>query len=346
MISDFTPEFSAEKKPEYQIDLFKDIDKKRDAAIASSSAFVIKTILPKLADINFTTNIEILKKISNYLTVIEDIEKEVEISLNYYSALQKCDSTTALSEFYKDLENNKLKTLDNDFVDFWTKRYQLTVEPLKTIIATSLNITLDSFFSDFSDSIGLLVNSNCLLDDNVIPFIDYTCNLYKAPNTIPVQLRNKISRSTAYISTQLSTNNTVLMRNNLKNINIVSVDVNPYTNPTTIPAHGTNLITDINTYQIIKNNLSSFYERLKNSYKKTFSYIEYLSNIRDLDGYNPRDLSVSNGTNQQLINNLYFSFNVEKFSQNLDLLQNKIKNLLSYKTNKNTLSNNTTDNIA
>lgn len=346
MISDFTPEFSAEKKPDYQVNLFSNIDKKRDAAIASSSAFVIKTILPKLADINFTKNIEILKKVSDYLTVIEDIEKEVEISLNYYNTLQKCDVVSSLSEFYKDLENNKLKILDNDFVDFWTKRFQLTVEPLKTIISSSLNLSVDTFFSNFSDSIGLLVNSNNLLDDNVIPFFDYTCNLYQAPNTIPVQLRNKISRNTLYISTQLSNSNTVLMRNNLKNINLVSADVNPYTNPTTNPAHGINLITDINTFLIIKNNLSIFYERLKNNYKKTFSYIEYLSNIRDLNGYNPRDLSEANGTNQQLINNIFFSFNVEKFSQSLDLLQNKIKNLLSYKTNNNTLSNNTTINNA
>jgi hypothetical protein len=330
------PEFSY-----YKSDLFPKENKNIDS-IKKNSKLLIKTALPKLADINFTQTLQILEKVSDYTKVIQDIESEIEISLNYYNALQQNDATKSLSDFYNDLENNKLKLLDNDFVDFWTKRYQLTVEPLKTIIKQNLNIKDDSFFSDLSDSIGLLVNSNCLLDDNVIPFTDITCNLYQAPNTIPVQLRNKTSLITQYISEELSRKTTILFRKNMNNINLTSSDSNPYDTPLT--PHGGNLITDINTFQIIKDNINSYYNKLSSSYKKIFSYIEYLSNIKNINGYNPRDNNSFSGTNQQIITNLVFSMNVEKFNQSLDLLQKKIINILSYSTNRNTLSNITTEN--
>lgn len=304
-----------------------------------NAASITKTINPKLADLNYTQNTDLLKTASNiFNTFLTGFEREVQISLDYYSVLQKCDTVQALSDFYKKLEQDSLPILRNDFVDFWVKRFQLTTEPLKTELIKNLNVTNSSFFTELSDSIGILVNSSCLLDDATIPFTDITTGLYTAPNTVPVQLRNKISNTTLSVCYDLSKNNTILMNTNLKNIMLTSNDSDPHTSPVTVPAHGMNLITDINTYNIIKTNLNNYFNKLTTYYKRIFTYIQYTCNIKNIDGYNSRNAGTT-GTNQQIITNIEYIFDIEKFHMNVDLLQRGVKKLLSYKTINNTLSN-------
>lgn len=312
----------------------------------TSSTYIAKTILPKLVDINYTQTVDQLKTESNFFEspAVQGLEQQAAISLDYYTALQSSDIIASLTDFYKNL-NDKLSTLKNDFIDFWVKRFQLTPEPIKTLISQNLDINNDSFYTELSDSIGLLVNSGTLIDDTTTPFTDYTTDLYTAPNTLPVQVRNKISKTSLAVTYDLSRNTTILMRNNLKGINLPTRNTNPYTNPTTNPAHGTNLITDINTYNIIKTNLNSYYTKLNSNFKKIFSYIEYNSNINNFNGYNPRETGIVGGSNQQLITRDYtFGLMVSRFTQSVDLLLRKTKNLLSYKTNNNTIGNVTTSN--
>jgi hypothetical protein len=137
--------------------------------------------------------------------------------------------------------------------------------------------------------------------------------------------------------------NTILMRNNLAKINLTTANTDPYTNPTTNPAHGLNLITDINTFNIIKAGLTSHFNELKNSYKRIFNYVQYISNINNINGYNSRDIG-KNGTNQQLVTDILFGMNVEKFTVSMDTLQRKFKYLLGHRTIENCLSNKSTTN--
>ena len=214
----------------------------------TSSTYIAKTILPKLVDINYTQTVDQLKTESNFFdsSAVQGLEKETAISLDYYTALQSSDIVASLTDFYKNL-NEKLSTLKNDFIDFWVKRFHLTPEPIKTLISQNLNTNNESFYTELSDSIGLLVNGGALIDDATTPFTDYTTDLYTAPNTLPVQVRNKISKTSLAVTYDLSRNTTILMRNNLKGINLPTRNTNPYANSTTNPAHGTNLITYINT---------------------------------------------------------------------------------------------------
>ena len=310
----------------------------------TSSTYIAKTSLPKIVDINYTQTVEQLKSESSFFNspATTGLEKETTISLDYYTTLQSSDIVTSLTNFYTNL-HEKLSTLKNDFIDFWVKRFHLTPEPLKGLISQNLNIGNDSFYTELSDSIGLLVNSGALIDDATTPFTDYTTGLYTSPNTIPIQMRNKLSSTSLSVAYSLSRDTTILMRNNLKTINLPAKNVNPYTNPTTNPAHGMNLITDINTYNIIKNNLNSYYTKLGNNFKTIFSYIQYNSNINNVNGYNARETGAISGSNQQLITRDYnFQLNVGKFSQSVDFLLRKVKMLLSYKTNQNTIGNITT----
>jgi hypothetical protein len=300
-----------------------------------------KTINPKLADINFASNVDLLKKYSNYLDLITGIENEIKISLDYYVAITKSDQVNSLADFFKNLDENQLPILKNDFVDFWVKRFESISGSLKDAIKNLLNINDNSFFTDLSDSVGLLLNSDNLLDDSTIPFFDYECNIYLPPNYIPLQLKNKISNTTLEVLNDLSLKNTSLEKYNLKRINLTTDGTNPYTDPT--KPHGLNLITDINSMLILSNSLEAPWMLLIQKYQKIYSYINYLSNIGNQVGYNPRDAEKAN---KQAIKNLIFSFDIEKIKLSIDLLQRKVINILSYKTIKNTISNIETDNNA
>jgi len=304
----------------------------------------VNTSFPKLADINFAKNTDFVKKFSNYLDVIGNFTTEIGISLDYYNCLVSGDVTTSLINFYKDINDNKLKILSNDFVNFWVNRFSSTTEPLKQIILEEVGSDKNSFFTELSDSIGILLNSYNLLDDATIPFFDYTTNIYNAPNTIPVQLRNKISPTTLQVANNLSKSNTILMRNNLKKINLPTPGVDPSADALT--SHGLNLITDLNSYVIINNNLAEPIYSLIKYYSNIYSYIAFLNNIGNNDGYNPRDATEKTGTNQQYINELFFSLDIEKITQTVDLLQRKFKNIMSYSTIKNTISNIITESTA
>lgn len=300
----------------------------------------VKTSFPKLTDVNFSENIDLLKQFTNYVDVIGGFENELSISLNYYNSLVNGDVATTLTDFYNDLNANKLSILNNDFVDFWVKRFSCTVEPLKEIILNKVGTTKESFFTELSDSIGILLNSQNLLDDSTIPFFDYTGNIYGPPNTIPIQLKNKISPTTLSVSNNLSKSNSILMRNNLKKINFITPTTDPVLDAST--PHGLNLITDLNSFVIINNNLSQPVFEFINYYQKIYSYIAYINNIGNNSGYNPRDYTQNSGTNQQIITEIFFSLDVEQIKQNVDLLQRKFKNILDYRTIKNTISNNNT----
>lgn len=300
-----------------------------------------KTINPKLSDINFTSNVELLKECSNYLDLITGIEEGVKISLDYYLAITKSDEVDSLTTFYKKLDSEKMTLLNNDFVDFWVRRFESTSDKLKELLKENLNIDDNSFFTELSDSIGLLINSKNLLDDSTLPYFDYNSTIYKQPpNVIPLQLMSKISPTAKEVIDNLSKTNTSFLKYNLKRINLTTNNTNPSTDSTT--PHGINLITDINSYLILNRNISLPWFKLIQKYSKIYSYINYLSNIGNKEGYNPRDIE----KNKQIIKDLIFSFNIEKIKQSLDLLQRKYINILSYNTVKNTISNDKTESDA
>jgi hypothetical protein len=329
----------------YKSSPINELSSRKTSTNTSGSNDLTKTIKPKIADINYTSTVSMLKTASDFLEKYRDIESGVKISLDYYNALQNSDVITSLINFYNDLNNKTLPNLKNEFVDFWVKRFHLTTEQLKIVIQQSIDMSNNSFFTELSDSIGLLVNSSSLLDDATIPITDTTTDIYKIPNILPVQIRNKISFITYEICCDLSKNNSILMRNNLQRISLTSKDANPYSNSTTNPAHGMNLITDINAFQIISNNLNSYYNTLNTNYQKISSYIKYISNINNLNGYNPRSVGPNIGTNLQTIDSYqYFSLQVEKYKTTVDLLLRKKNELLSYKTAANTLANQLTIN--
>jgi len=299
----------------------------------SNKKTTLKTVQPQLADINYASNLDIIKEFSTYVENIKNIEDQINISLAYYNNIQDCDPVTKLTEFYLDLNDNKFEQIDNEFIEFWSKRFYSSIEPIKQKVLEKIG-KKKNFYTSVSDSIGLLVNTENKLDDSTTPTYDIYCNIYGAPNYIPVQLRNKISEITANISNELSSKTTSRIRTNLRNIYYVSPNTPPYVDSTV--SHGLNLVSDYKFFIDYTNILARLFVSLMDYYNKLFTFIEYYSNIKNDIACNLRDLDKSNA---QKVDNFYFDINVENVTQNVDFLLNKLQLVLSDKTIKNTLSN-------
>jgi len=291
----------------------------------------IKSILPKLADINFSSKLDLLKQDSNYVELMSNIENQINIAVLYYNILQSGDPITNFVEFYSGLNNKLFDYLDGDFIEFWSKRYDSAIEPIKTLVEEKIT-TKKNYYKNISDSIGILINSDNKIDDSTAPIYDTTCDIYGAPNYIPVQLKNKISPITKQVITDLSTKTSSRMRVNLQNIYFVSPDNNPYQDSTC--AHGKNLVTDYHYYTNYTSALKTFYLSLVGYYSKFFEYVRYYNNIGNFTGCNLRD----NTTNVQEMGNSVFQLKVESGKPYVDLLLNEIFPARKSKTIKESIS--------
>jgi len=263
---------------------------------------------------------------------VGDLTPQLETSINYWNAKKSGDPITALVSFFELLDSTTLKEFNNDFVFFWYKKLNSTID----VVKSQLNLADDSLLNAPSDSIGLLVNVKNKFDDSVSPITDVILS-YGPPNIVPVSLKNKISSVTSSVVSEMSTKNSILMKGNLLNIVKTSDPTSIITDTT--QSHGLNLMTDYNFYQTFYKNIESLINELFAEFSNTKDYITFFSNINDKIGYNCRNYT---NNNLQQITDVTFDMYIEEANQTLDLLKNKIKDSMSNMTIKNTLSINQT----
>ena len=337
-----------------------------------------RTLYPELVDANIANSTKFLNEYSDYLTVVGaladelgDFIDETNASIDYRNALKSGDPVNNVASFFKDLDDKKLKTFNNDFIYFWYKKYQSSLDIIKAEIKkgqeTRFSSTIDrnvdsynlefteeftqgfskasaarskdySYLGDMSDSIGILANISSKIDDSSSLLADVQCK-YGAPVTIPPTLSCKISQTTRDIMRDLSTKNTSMMRANLINLQRVSKQsTNALDNMTATPlqAHGSNLVGDFNYVNEFFNELQQIVQQLVSQFgQQYYEFISYFNTINDKTGYSPR---IAPGFNKQHIANIEFELDIEGTRQKLDLLQNKIKESTGTRTIANTIS--------
>jgi hypothetical protein len=338
-----------------------------------------RTLYPELVDANVANSTEFLNQYSNYLTAVGAIADELgnfidetNASIDYRNALKSGDPITNVASFFKDLDSKTLKTFNNDFIYFWYKKYQSSLDIIKaeikkdeeTRFSGSVDRNVDTFnkltfsneylqgfsatgskrsknysyLGDMSDSIGVLANIGFKIDDATGYLWDVQCN-QGVPAPFPPTLHNKISQNTREISFNLSKKNTSMMRTNLINLQRVSKQSTNALDTmaaTSVQSHGTNLVGDMNFAIEFYKELPQIVQQLVNQFGQIYyEFISYFNTINDIQGYNPR---VAPTYNKQFITNIEFELDVEGTRQKLDLLQKKIKVSMSTRTIANTIS--------
>jgi len=138
-----------------------------------------------------------------------------------------------------------------------------------------------SYFDNFSDSIGSLANSKYLQLDSTLPIFDVTQNYYGVPIPYSASTDNKISNNTRNIAYNLSLNCTALMRRNLINVAYTQPAVASNMASDATVAHGLNLINDLPTFAQLNAAVPQLVGSLSNVFKvpKVFLWIQYLCTI-------------------------------------------------------------------
>lgn len=338
-----------------------------------------RTLYPELVDANIANSTKFLNEYSDYLTAVGaladelgDFIDETNASIDYRNALKSGNPVTNVASFFKDLDNKKLKTFNNDFIYFWYKKYQSSLDIIKAEIKkdeetrfsgsvdrdvdTYNNLTFSneylegfsatsstrsknySYLGDMSDSIGILANIGFKIDDATGYLWDVQCNK-GVPAPFPPTLHHKVSQNTREISFNLSKKNTSMMRTNLINLQRVSkqsTNALETMAATSVQSHGTNLVGDMNFVVQFYTELPQIVQQLVNQFGQLYyEFISYFNTINDIQGYNPR---VAPTYNKQFITNIEFELDVEGTRQKLDLLQKKIMESTSTRTIANTIS--------
>lgn len=265
------------------------------------------TVFPILVEVNAARNVTLLETFTSYMTIVSGFTQELQTYLNYENSQYASDFANANAQVLKTVDSQKLN-IDPEFLAYYIKQYEKSVQAVKDIVAPTNN----SIYSNLGDSIGILANVTPTLNDSVIPLNDITGSTYSTVQIYPTSLTNKLSPTTKNIAISLNKTATTLYRNNLINIQTVWA--------TTTDAHGSNLITDFNSYLRMRDIAPVLVSRLNNDFDQLFSLVTFYCNLNDFSGYNPQDPSL----NLQTLPRLRYNENVEGIGMELDLLGKKI----------------------
>lgn len=153
-------------------------------------------------------------------------------------------------------------------------------------------ITNQSYFENFSDSIGTLANSKYLQLDSTQPIFDISQQYYGVPIPYSASTDNKISNNTRNVAYNLSYNCTAFMKRNLLNVAYTQPAIASNMASDATVAHGLNLINDLPTFAQINTAVPQLVDSLSKAFKipKVFQWIQYLCTIGNKVGVNLRDI--------------------------------------------------------
>lgn len=269
---------------------------------------VIRTVSPQLCDINLASSIDLLKKYTNYYDSMSEFSDQIETAINYRNTFFYNDTVKRRIDFFNGLKN-KVEKYDTDFVVYWYEQANSTPEYIKSEITTST-------FNIKSDSIGKFTNSKPALDDSTSNIADFSMNAQPPPVYAPYNAENKLSPWTKQILDRAS-----FRVNNMYRSCISVVQPENFTSKT---SHGVNLVGDTFHYERMNNQIKpAVFNRLKNDIKDDIKIVSYFCNLNDMGGYNAQDYE--NNNLQKYIPNFDIEVDVERVTNQIDLLTNKIK---------------------
>jgi hypothetical protein len=277
------------------------------------------TLLPDYIDVIQNTSIQYYNNTTTILSAFSNYIAELKLSIDFERAKT---STNVLSEYGKiyNLLNStnfivpqydntgtpiSTKKIDDTFKLFFIEKYQSLSEQYKTIVSSI--IQNNNLFVDFSDDVGIIGDTTCILDNNTSPYYDVYQDNYFILNSIPTTILNKISKPELSILKSASYTTDSLLRYSLSGI------VNNTKDTATTP-HGNNLVTDILYFDRINYYQLDILDKLQLVLGNLYEFISFFKQL------NPKDLDPE----RKSIFYKYTITNMEGISKNVDILKNDL----------------------
>lgn len=267
------------------------------------------TPLPKYVDTIIFQKEEFYKNSSNLLKIFNDYTKELNINLNYEKGKSSGDFIKSNQDFFKKLNDDKFiidgKDLDPIFKDYYIEKYNSLFKTIKASVSSFIGNS--EYFKQYSDDVGILSDSICILDNSIVPYFDkFDSEIENGiPNNLNSTIYNKVSNNNKILQLNFSRKTDALLKVNLNgliNYDFVGIVKTP---------HGNNLATDYYYYE----RLFGYKEQLSQSITKILKGLgDYILFIKNL---NLRE-NVSKST-------LFgFKLYAEDIENKVDILKNQI----------------------
>jgi len=277
------------------------------------------TLLPDYIDVIQNTSIQYYNNTTTILSAFSNYIAELKLSIDFEHAKTSTNVLTEYGNIYNLLNSTNFKVpqydktgtaagtkaLDDTFKLFFIEKYQSLSDQYKTIVSSL--ITDNKLFVDFSDDVGIIGDTTCVLDNNTSPYYDIYQNDYFILNSIPPTLINKISKAELTILKSASYSTDSLLRYSLTGIT-------QNTKNTAKTPHGNNLVTDILYFDRINYHQLDILDKLQLVLGNLYEFISFFKQI------NPKDLDPE----RKSIFYKYTITNMEGISKNVDMLKNDL----------------------
>lgn len=271
-----------------------------------------KTTLPDYLDTIILQEVDFYKENTNLMDVFGNYLEELQFNIDYEKSKSTNSFLTTVTQLYKKLNDDDFK-IGNKQIDiinknYYMEKYQSLFTKFKKSIENIISEGENIYFKNYSDDVGILVDSTCVMDTAISPFYD---KFYEDQTTIPLSLPstlfNKVTTNNKILQQTFSLMVDSLMKVNLNGI--VEGNDNVYINET---SHGKNLASDYRYY----NRLFLYKEPIRQSINIILKGLgEYIYFIKTL-----------NKRNDNIDTSKLFAFqiDIEEKAHQLDILRNSL----------------------
>lgn len=210
-----------------------------------------------------------------------------------------------------------IEQMPDEFALYWIEKFQTTHSAVKDAYRQLITDPTQDFFTDFSDSMGILTRISDNIDSTILPLTDPEMDrLGLIPRPYAAILDDKITDNTKLAIFDMSKKNSVLFRNNLfKLLNVNTTNTLP---------HGENLVTD-----------ELYYKRMQSLSDELNGYVsDALGKVSNML-FTLRTLV---NTNQQATVDIAYTEAIEESLVQVDLLKNKVQQIPAQRTTVSALS--------
>ena len=266
------------------------------------------TSLPEYLDTVVFQTSAFYENSSNLLDVFNDYLVELNLNLDYEKGKSSGDIFKNNVNFFKTLNSDNFiingVEIDDIFKNYYIEKYNSLFHTIKKSVSSFIGDS-NVYFKNYSDDVGILTDSCCVIDDSIVPFFDIFNEDIEIPDNLNSTIYNKVTDNNKILQLKFSKFNNAILKNNLKDI-VDSSDVNDVKT-----SHGYNLVTDYFYYDRFFKYKEPIAQNITQILKGLGDYILFIKNLNKRQ--NSSKASV-------------FGFNakVENVEEQIDILKNKI----------------------
>jgi len=278
-----------------------------------------RSIDPEMTQINLFYGQDFSSNASNLLDLLANFQSQTDYNAAFDAAKVSNDPISTQANVYSTLNSQGFANMDAQFVAKHLENFRSSLELVQRQVYSTIGKT--GYFQPVSDSIGLFARiGNNIYDDSTCSISDINSGVMPIPSYQGISIANKVSPTANIVNLSLSKICNSVHRSN---INPIQEKVNISTN-----SHGQNLVPDAQHVKRMNDINSTLYQNLQQNLGGFFNVVDFYNRFNSSD-VNSNFISVPP---------FVINVNIEGAIQQQDILQRKVDNILSNKSNSAVLS--------